>query len=232
DGRVSKDPRRLHRANPQGGAPGGPAGGAASHLRAGDQPEDRQGARHRCAALAARPRRRGDRMRRREFFGLLAGSLASGPFIALAQVPPKRRLVAVIIASSRADSERCRKGLPQGLQELGYVESRDYEIEYRYADGDLTRQPALANELIQLKPSVIVVGNSAAAIAAKQATATIPIVAAATFDPVSIGLAASHARPEGNVTGLVAGLDTVIGILHENFRRAAAYVDKIFKGAK
>jgi putative tryptophan/tyrosine transport system substrate-binding protein len=150
-------------------------------------------------------------IRRREFFGLLAGILASGPFLALAQVPPKRRLVAVIIASSRADSERWRKGLPQGLQELGYVESRDYEIEYRYADGDITRQPALANELIQLKPSVIVVGNSAAAIAAKQATATIPIVAAATFDPVSIGLVASHAHPEGNVTGLVAGWDTIIG---------------------
>jgi putative ABC transport system substrate-binding protein len=65
--------------------------------------------------------------------------------------------------------------------------------------------------LIQLKPSVIVVGNSAAAIAAKQATATIPIVATALFDPVSIGLVASHARPEGNVTGLVAGWDTVIG---------------------
>jgi putative tryptophan/tyrosine transport system substrate-binding protein len=150
-------------------------------------------------------------MKRREIIGLLVVPLASLPFIALAQVPPKRPLVGVIIGASQAESERWRKGFPQGLQELGYIEGRDYEIEYRYADGDITRQPMLVDELIRLKPNVIVAGNSAAAVAAQRATASIPIVAAAIFDPVSLGLAASHARPEGNVTGLVGGWDTVFG---------------------
>jgi len=112
---------------------------------------------------------------------------------------------------SQATSQEYRSAFTQRLQELGYVERRDYEIEYRYADGDLTRLPTLADELIRLKPNVIVVSSSAAALAAKQATASIPIVAAATFDPVSLGLAASYARPERNVTGIVAGWDTIVG---------------------
>jgi putative tryptophan/tyrosine transport system substrate-binding protein len=99
----------------------------------------------------------------------------------------------------------------QRLQELGYVKGRDYEIEYRYADGDLARLPKLADELIRLKPSVILVTSSPAAVAAKQATATIPIVAASVVDPVSLGLAASYAHPKGNFTGIVGGWETVVG---------------------
>jgi putative ABC transport system substrate-binding protein len=150
-------------------------------------------------------------MRRRTFLGLLAVAVASRPFIALAQVSTKRPLIAVLIVPSQATSQEYRSAFTQRLQELGYVERRDYEIEYRYADGDLTRLPTLADELIRLKPNVIVVSSSAAALAAKQATASIPIVAAATFDPVSLGLAASYARPERNVTGIVAGWDTIVG---------------------
>src|SRR6266542_4406909 len=130
-------------------------------------------------------------MKRREFLGLLAGAVASRPFVALAQVPTKRPLIAVLIGGSQAASERYRSGLPQGLQELGYVEGRDYEIEYRYAEGDLTRQQALANELVRHKPNVIVVANTLGALAAKQATVTVPIVIALTFDPIGLGIAAS-----------------------------------------
>jgi putative tryptophan/tyrosine transport system substrate-binding protein len=97
------------------------------------------------------------------------------------------------------------------LQELGYVEGRDYEIEYGYADGDLTRQPALVDELIRYKPSVIVAGNTAAALAAKQATVSVPIVIALTFDPIGLGMAASYARPEGNVTGIFADYTSLVG---------------------
>jgi putative tryptophan/tyrosine transport system substrate-binding protein len=150
-------------------------------------------------------------MRRRKFFALLAGMVALRPVIALAQVPTKRPLIAVLIGQSQATDQRNRSAFTQGLQELGYVEGRDYEIEYRYADGDLAQTPTLANELIRLKPSVMVVGNSTAALAAKRATASIPIVAAAIFDPISLGLVPSHARPEGNVTGIVGGLDSVVG---------------------
>ncbi len=110
-------------------------------------------------------------MKRREFLGLLAGAVASRPFVALAQVPTKRPLIAVLIGGSQAASERYRSGLPQGLQELGYVEGRDYEIEYRYAEGDLTRQQALANELVRHKPNVIVVANTLARFALWRASA-------------------------------------------------------------
>src|SRR5713101_3465752 len=142
-------------------------------------------------------------MRRREFIVIFAAAAASRPFITLAQVSTKRPLIAVLIGASQAASQHWRSGLPQGLQELGYVEGRDYDIEYRYADGDLTRHPVQVDELIQHKPNVIVVGNTTAAVAAKQATASIPIVVVAAGDPVSLGLAASQARPQGNVTGII-----------------------------
>jgi putative ABC transport system substrate-binding protein len=150
-------------------------------------------------------------VKRREFIGLFAAIVASGPIIAFAQVPTKRPLIAVLIVPSQATSQRYRSAFTQRLQELGYIDRRDYDIEYRYADGDLTRLPALVDELIRHEPKVIVASSSAAALAAVRATASIPIVAAATFDPVSLGLAASWARPERNVTGIVAGWDALAG---------------------
>ncbi len=106
---------------------------------------------------------------RREFIVLFAAAVGSRPVIALAQVSTKRPLIAVLVSDSQAVSKRWRSGLPQGLQELGFVEGRDYEIEYRYADGDLTRLPALVDELIRHKLNVLVVGTTSAAVAAKQA---------------------------------------------------------------
>jgi putative tryptophan/tyrosine transport system substrate-binding protein len=150
-------------------------------------------------------------MRRRTFLGLLAATVASRPNIAFAQVSTKGPLIAVLSSASQAPSQRWLTGFPQGLRELGYVEGRDYEIEYRYADGDLTRLPALANELIRLKPKVIVTGNTVAALAAKQATVSVPIVIAVTFDPIGLGMAASYARPEGNVTGIFADYTSLVG---------------------
>jgi putative ABC transport system substrate-binding protein len=150
-------------------------------------------------------------MRRRQFIVLFAAAVASRPVIAFAQVSTKRPLIAVLIGASQAASQHWRNGLPQGLQELGYVEGRDYDIEYRYADGDLTRQPVLVDELIRHKPNVIVVGNTTAALAAKQATASIPIVMAISADPVSLGLAESDARPIGNVTGIFVDYGSLVG---------------------
>jgi putative ABC transport system substrate-binding protein len=151
-------------------------------------------------------------MRRREFIGLLAVTVASWPAIALAQVSTKRPLIGVLIGNSEIASRPWRSALPQGLQELGYLEHRDYEIEYRYADGDLTRTAVLVDELIRLRPNVIVVGYTAAAVAAKQATASIPIVATSfSADPTSLGLAASQAHPKGNVTGILSNLDSLAG---------------------
>ena len=150
-------------------------------------------------------------MRRREFLGLFAAAMASRPVIALAQVSTKRPLIAVLSAASQSTSQRWIGGFPQGLQELGYVAGRDYEIEYRYGDGDHTRLPLLAEELVRHKPNVIVTGSATATLAAKRAAGDIPIVFAGTAEPVALGLAASQARPGGSVTGIVSNLDSLAG---------------------
>jgi putative tryptophan/tyrosine transport system substrate-binding protein len=94
------------------------------------------------------------------------------------------------------------EGLRKRLRELGYVEGENIVIEYRYAEGKPERLPELATELVQLKVDVIVTAANAGIIAAKKASATIPIVFGAATDPVGSGLVSSLARPGGNITGL------------------------------
>ena len=95
-------------------------------------------------------------------------------------------------------------GLRQGLSELGWVEGRNLTFELRFAEGRLDRLPQLASELVDLKVDVIVTGSTSGALAAKNATSTIPIVMVTTGDPVRDGLVESLARPGGNVTGVTA----------------------------
>jgi putative tryptophan/tyrosine transport system substrate-binding protein len=97
------------------------------------------------------------------------------------------------------------------MAELGYVEGRDIDLQRRYAAGDLKRLPVLANELLKLKPDVILTSTSAAALALAQVSQSIPIVATAMVDPVGFGLAASEARPGGQVTGILISSDTLPG---------------------
>jgi putative tryptophan/tyrosine transport system substrate-binding protein len=92
------------------------------------------------------------------------------------------------------------------MNALAYAEGRNYEVIYRFGAGDLTRMPALAEELVQLDPNIIVTANTSAAIAAQNATSTIPIVSAAMTDPMDFGLVASHARPGRNLTGILSAL--------------------------
>ena len=92
----------------------------------------------------------------------------------------------------------------QGLGDLGYIEGKNINIEYRFASGRVERLPELAAELVRLKPDVIVTPLTAASLAAQQATGTIPIVIAGVADAVGAGLVASIARPGGNVTGLTS----------------------------
>jgi putative ABC transport system substrate-binding protein len=103
---------------------------------------------------------------------------------------------------NRANLPQLREAFRQGLRDLGYVEGRNLVIEYRYAEGKFERFPALAAELVALKVDVIFAPTTPHALAAKQATRTLPIVFAAAADPVSSGLVTSLARPGGNVTGL------------------------------
>jgi len=90
----------------------------------------------------------------------------------------------------------------QGLRDLGYIEGKNIQVEYRYAEGNLKRIPGLVAELVELKVDVLVTGNLPAVRAAKQATKTIPIVMVLSVDPVATGIVDSLARPGGNITGL------------------------------
>jgi putative ABC transport system substrate-binding protein len=105
--------------------------------------------------------------------------------------------------TSAADLSRQTGALRQGLRDLGYEEGRNLAIEYRWAERKLDRLPSLAAELVALKVDIIVTHGSPGSRAAKQATATIPIVIAVIGDPVANGLVASLSRPGGNITGLV-----------------------------
>jgi putative tryptophan/tyrosine transport system substrate-binding protein len=143
-------------------------------------------------------------MKRREFITLIGGAAAALPTLpAIAQAPTKRAVIGVLLAGSDTATQQRRSGFPVGMQELGYVQGRDYVIEDRYADGDLTRIPLLVQELVQLKSDVIVTGTTVGAREVKRQTETIPIVGVSLTDPVGFGLAASLARPASQVTGIL-----------------------------
>jgi ABC-type uncharacterized transport system substrate-binding protein len=110
--------------------------------------------------------------------------------------------IGVLVSTTRALNASREDNLWQGLRQLGYVEGRNVALEYRYADGQLNRLPQLAAELVGLNVDVLVVSGTRAAVAAKQATNTIPIVLAGVGDPVQAGLVNSKTHPGTNVTGL------------------------------
>jgi putative ABC transport system substrate-binding protein len=141
-------------------------------------------------------------MRRRDILSLLGGAAVSWPVGARGQVSSTRPLIAWLSGGARPASLGFVDAFLQGMRDLGYVESRNFDMVYRYADGYAERMPALAEELVRLKPKVILAAATGQAIAAKNATATIPIVTPALADAVHLGLVASDARPGGNVTGI------------------------------
>ncbi len=135
---------------------------------------------------------------------LLAVLAALSALLVIAEAQPAGKVprVAYLNATSAASATWAVEPFRQGLRELGYIEGQNILIEYRWADGRFERLPALAAELARSKVDVIVAQNTVAAVAAKNATSTIPIVLVTAGDPVGSGLAASLARPGGNVTGL------------------------------
>jgi len=141
-------------------------------------------------------------MKRRDFITLLGGAAAAWPLAARAQVSTKRPLVAWLSLGERTASWAFVQSFLQGMRDFGYTEGDNFDFVPRFADGYIERLPALAQELVQLRPSVILAPASGPAVAAKRATATIPIVSPALADAVHLGLVASVSRPGGNVTGI------------------------------
>ena len=163
---------------------------------------------------------------RRTFLVTFASGILATPLAAEAQQAAKVPRIGYL-AANLAASPHLTEAFLQGLRDLGYVEGRNVALEYRSAEGKLERLPALAAELVALEVDVILVGGTPHALAAKQATKTIPIVFAAGADPVESGLVTSLARPGGNVTGL-SNLNTeLVGKCLEQLKQAVPRVSRV-----
>jgi ABC-type uncharacterized transport system substrate-binding protein len=165
-------------------------------------------------------------MDRRAFISGITAGLLAAPLAAEAQ--PEVKIARIgYLSGNLASNSRLREAFLQGLRDLGYVEGRNVVIEYRDAEGKLERLPALAAELVALKVDVIVAGGNLHALAAKQATRTLPIVFAAATDAVENGLVTSLARPGGNLTGLSSIVQELPGKRLEQLKQAVPGISRI-----
>jgi ABC-type uncharacterized transport system substrate-binding protein len=139
-------------------------------------------------------------VKRREFITLLGGAAVAWPLAARAQQAARPARIGLMASQLLPPQQR----FSRRLQEQGYVEGRNVQLEWRFAEGQDDRFSAFAAELVALPVDLIVTWGTPAALAAKQATRTIPIVMGASGDPVSVGIVSNLARPEGNITGFAA----------------------------
>src|SRR6266849_2343328 len=165
-------------------------------------------------------------MKRREFIAVLSGAAVAWPLGGSAQQAAKIARIGYLTGNLAANPHT-REAFLQGLRDLGYIEDRDLEIEYRDVEGKYERLPALAAELVALKVDVILAAGTPQPLAAKQATRTIPIVFAGAADPVGSGLVTSLARPGGNVTGLSLLSPELVGKCLELLKQAVPGVSRV-----
>jgi putative ABC transport system substrate-binding protein len=142
-------------------------------------------------------------IKRRKFISVLGGAAVAWPLAARAQQPERMRRIGVLMARAQSDPEgqRYAAAFLRGLGALGWVPGQNVEIEYRWQAGDASQAQAFANELVGLRPDLLVANATPSLTAMQQATHTIPIVFIGVADPVGQGFVPSLARPGGNMTG-------------------------------
>jgi putative ABC transport system substrate-binding protein len=162
-------------------------------------------------------------MRRREFITLLGGMAAACPFAARAQQPATPVIGYLGLLSPTSELERI-SSFRKGLKEAGFDEGRNVIIEFRFAEGDVSRLPTFVAELVSHKVTVMLAASTAAALAAKATTSTVPIVFTTGTDPIQSALVARLNRPEGNLTGISFFSPQMeskrLGLLHELVRKS------------
>ena len=166
---------------------------------------------------------------RREFITLLGGAAAAWPLAARAQQGDRMRRIGVLMNQAAEDPEgRARlAALVQGLQELGWIDGRNVQIDYRWGAGDADRFRRYAAELLGFAPDVILAGGGPAMAALQQATRDVPIVFALVSDPVGSGYVASLARPGGNATGFASTEFGISGKWLELLKEIAPRVTRV-----
>ena len=156
-----------------------------------------------------------DQLKRREFITLLGGAAAAWPVAARAQRTGRLQHIAVLTLRSEQQSAPLLSAFRDGLRDLGYVEGQNVSFDYRYSDGDVERLKLLAQELLSLKPDVVLAAEPSPARAMKAVAPRLPIVCVTLSDALMPELAASYARPGGTVTGIALTVEGLTGKLVE-----------------
>src|SRR5262249_2545508 len=198
-------------------------------MRSRRQPKTPQAARHHHPADIARPRRQGDRMKRREFITLLGRAAAAWPLAARAQQTDRMRRVGVLMGYSEADpaAQAQVAALRQGVQKLGWDERRNIRIDVRFPGTDAGRVRGTLIELMNLTPDVLISNTNLVTEVVQAEVRTLPIVFISVGDPVGSGFVNNEAHPNGNLTGFANWEMSMSGKWLELLKEVAPHVERV-----